>query len=91
MFRDINSKWLLLGKLNGDIFHPHSPRQNCSPRLAQLRPVPATEHLSLEAEVRPFVREQGSLIAISPERLSPLAAQAWECDGSGWQAGAAGG
>lgn len=82
MFRDINSKWFLLGKLNRKSFHLCSPCRNCSPRLAQLRPIPAAERLSLEAEVRPSVREQGSLSPMSPEKLSLLTAQAWEGKGS---------
>lgn len=81
MFRDINSKWFLLGKLNRKPFHLCFPCRNCSPRLAQLRPIPA-ERLSLEAEVRPSVKEQGSLSPMSLEKLSPLTAQAWEGEGS---------
>lgn len=82
MFRDINSKGFLLGKLNRKSSHLHSPCWNCSPRSAQLRPILAVEHLSLKAEVRPWAREQSSLTPMSPEKLSSLTAWAWKGNGS---------
>ena len=69
MCRDINYKWLLLGKLNRKLFHPHSPRRNCSPRSAG-----AETHSSNGAPLPggPSVRGQGRLRA-----PSLLTAQAW--------------
>lgn len=82
MFRDLNSKWFLLGKLKRKSSRLHSPCWNCSPRLAQLRLILVAEHLSLEAEVRLWVRERNSLKPMSPEKLSSLTAWAWKGNGS---------
>lgn len=81
MFRDINSKWVLLGKLNRKSFCLRFPRQTCSPRSAQLRSIPAVQHLPLEAEER-LHEGAGQPEPMSLEKLSPPTAQAWEGDGS---------
>ena len=47
VFADINSKWFLLGKLNCKL--PSASMSTAIPGWAQLRPIPATEHLSLGA------------------------------------------